>query len=108
MPLTKLQRRRLIAYRRFRDQGGPSGRDLLDWPLLLWAAGVTLFGVVLLLGGVFAPGALLVGMAVGGLTIGYVNARRAFLAWPTILMVMDWQRVDQLLEEDERSRSAAG
>jgi hypothetical protein len=43
---------------------------------------------------------LTIGFALGAAWVNVARARAARRAWPTLAEVLDWQRVERLLDED--------
>jgi hypothetical protein len=105
MSLSRAQRRVLTAYRRFHDQGGPRLTEFLGWPTLCYVVGAALilFGTYLL-GELHWISAFFLGFAIGAIYIKATQARRSIQAWPTITIVVNWEVVDSLLENDDHSR----
>jgi hypothetical protein len=97
--LTPIERRVLNSYCKFRAQGGPGLLALLGWRSVCYLAGGALMGVCLYLGA--SPWfVVFIGIAAGAFWVNLARARQAILAWPTIASVLDWQRVEALLNDD--------
>lgn len=103
MALTRLQRTVLHRYQAYRSQP-PTFLGLLrqSWrveailiaasALAIWyASSVHLYGAACFLGG----------LLVGALARDVGTFRRALQAWPALLQVLDWQRVEQALSEEK-------
>jgi FtsH-binding integral membrane protein len=102
MPLNKSQYRLLHIYRRFRDQGGPRLGDFLGLRTFGFLIGSTLIILGASLNGWLWFSGLGVGLFAGLLLIQVTNARHVIRNWPTIAEVVDWQRLDTLLREEEQ------
>ncbi len=103
MPLSKTRRRFLTAYRRYREQGGPTLRNLIGLRFVVFLAlGAVLFAVGFSVASPFLMG-FAIGLFAGLVEVDYFTAERVIRSWPMIADVVDWQKVDRLLEEDERS-----
>jgi hypothetical protein len=96
-PLKKSQRALLTAYRKWRDQGGPTIGQLFNWQSLCYLGGIALIGVAALMNESPWFAAFFLGWAAGSLFVRAMNARRSIKAWPTIAEIVDWQRVTDLL-----------
>ena len=104
MPLTKNQRALLVAYRKYRDQEGPTIAQLLGWQSLCYLIGGALIGACALIVDIPWPVVLTLGWAAGSLYIKIINARRVIKAWPTIAEIVDWERVDRLLDDTGKAQ----
>jgi hypothetical protein len=90
----------LSSYLRLRAQGGPEWLDLLRWPFFCYLSAA----ILMALAGLVVPlpwwAILTMGFAFGAAWVNVARARAARRAWPTMALVLDWQRVEELLEED--------
>ena len=104
MPLTKSQHRVLTAYRRRREQGGPTLASYFG-PLYLWPLAALLPVIALLVGiGFFVNWFLPLATLVAGFIAGRVAAdlryyRQSRAHWPFASQLIDWRRVDELLDQ---------
>jgi hypothetical protein len=106
LPLTENQRALLVAYRKYRDQGGPTFAQLLGWSSLCYLAGGVLIAVTAPLLEFPWPAILLLGWAAGSLYVNVMHARRVLTAWPTIAEIVDWERVENWLGDPDMDRSS--
>jgi hypothetical protein len=108
MALSKLQRKVLERYKLSRDQP-PTVRGSLETMLVSHIALIMFLTVLTVVGSVMTGGIYLgifvVGLGVGAFArdIGWI--RRTVQYWPILATVIDWQKVDTLLESDEESSS---
>ena len=45
-------------------------------------------------------GLILVGMAIGAISRDFGMFRKMVIVWPVLSRVLDWRRIDELLEDD--------
>ena len=109
MELTKVQRQTLEQYRRYRGKRPGVGffvRSNLWRYFLLVGAGVVAFLLLLSLG-VSGPAYLLLGLVVGALLRDYALFRRFKQSWPVVEELLDWDRLNALLDETAAEEEAA-
>jgi hypothetical protein len=100
MPLSKVQRQTLEQYRSYRGKrpGAVYFVRLNLWRYVL-LVGVAVVGFMVLLSlGVSAPAYLLLGLLAGALLRDYALFRRFKHSWPVVEGLLDWDRLNDLLE----------
>jgi len=103
MQLTKLQRKSLDLYLMFRRQK-PTLITLIKisrWKILLVCAYFVVFGMFLYLIDNFFGTGIMLGMILGYLSVTIANLRVFVRLWPVISEVLDWAKVEFLLERDQ-------
>ena len=103
MKLTRVQRRLLKSCQKFHSEQLTIGRVLrsclLPWSLLLLLAG---YGCWQIASGE-AFGWLLVGLGAGAILRDVGRLQIHFRTWPALREVINWEKVAELLNADEKS-----
>jgi hypothetical protein len=110
MKLTKVQRKTLQFFQLFHSEKPTIGRQLIfNWfawlPLLASVAVASIFA--------FTPafanmGWWMIGVAVGAFGRDIGRFRQFVRVWPVYKEVVNWQRVSELLESNEKDQPQAG
>jgi hypothetical protein len=106
MIVTKVQRRALTVYKKFR-QHEPSLGSML---MLAWKAELLLVALMACVACYFLwidlPGSDYVIAGIAGATVGVVLRdvgwyRRFVQLWPALVQLLDWTRIEQILDDPE-------
>jgi hypothetical protein len=96
----------LSNYLKLRTQGGPQWLDLLRWPFFCYLACAVLMALAALRVDLPWWAILSIGFTLGAAWVRLATARAARRVWPTVAEVLDWQRVERLLDEDLEFRDS--
>ncbi len=109
MKLSALQRKLLQQYRGFHDSAPSMGR-LMALSARHHVLLVLVFTIAVVLTYSFrlpSVALILVGMAIGAVSRDFGRFRTMIRVWPVLSRVLDWKRIDELLEDEDGSQVVA-
>lgn len=104
MKLSQHHRRVLLIYQEYRRSGvSVATMYRYAWKSLAFLfAYILLVAIVMLVMGLPWVAALIGGMALGALFRDVAYIRQAFRLWPLLSQIINWDRITELLEQDNQ------
>ena len=106
MKLSAIQRRLLYQYRDFHESA-PSVSRLVAISTWAYVRLLLVFTIAFALTWTYefrSTALLLLGMVIGTVSRDFGTFRRMVKIWPVLCHVLDWKRIDELLEEEDGGR----